>query len=438
MCTPARSGRSSGCPGSADIMRHGESSAGRASASSTSSVCCPGAGAGCGSPGATPSKRIAGATCSTGPNAGSSTRTTIALCRGCGSSNTDVGGRCSTAQTSASMSRATQNARGRDAKIPWISRSSSSACSGVSGTPMSIPDSLGGMRSSRPRTCMRRPKAPTAPVWMPRYSSSLHTNERVTRRIRLAPVIARMSTAPAAAIPASDSPHSIDRYAERAVEQRRLDVATDAVVETSRECRERAEHREVRGARGRERQTLEDRAVAVAGLLRHRADERVHQRLVRREVAMGAIGTERGDRGVDEARIPSVHRVVAEIERRRDAGCPALDQHIRAICELQDTRPSAGVLEVEDHAALGAVEHRCRGREPATRRVAAGWLDPRHVGPVVGEQPRGLRPGGSQRAVDDAESCEGSRHGSTFVGFVRRRARTSGTRHSRRPPAPSR
>jgi hypothetical protein len=74
---------------------------------------------------------------------------------------------------------------------------------------MSIPVSLGGMRSSRPSTCISRPNAPTAPVWMPMYSPSLHTNERVIKRMPL-PVVMEASRLAAAARPASDSPHSME------------------------------------------------------------------------------------------------------------------------------------------------------------------------------------------------------------------------------------
>ena len=36
---------------------------------------------------------------------------------------------------------------------------------------------------------MSRPNAPTAPVWIPTYSPSLHTNDRVISRIRDGPTM---------------------------------------------------------------------------------------------------------------------------------------------------------------------------------------------------------------------------------------------------------
>ena len=87
----------------------------------------------------------------------------------------------------------------------WISDSMISYCSSVSGIPMSRPLSLDGMRSSSPSTFIRRPNAPTAPVWTPRYSSSPHRNDRVTRRCRPGVMVSPAD--------AADSPHIIERYA---------------------------------------------------------------------------------------------------------------------------------------------------------------------------------------------------------------------------------
>ena len=73
-------------------------------------------------------------------------------------------------------------------------------------------------------------------------------------------------------------------------------------------------------------------------------------------------------------------------------------------------RPS-GAGEVERDAALAAVVHRVLDRGALPLRVAAGRLDPHHVGAVVGEQPGGAQPAGLGGAVDHPEPVERTHSG---------------------------
>ena len=58
----------------------------------------------------------------------------------------------------------------------------SATCASVSIVPIPACDGSTANSSARPSTSIKRSKAPTAPVWTPRYSPSLHRNVRATRR----------------------------------------------------------------------------------------------------------------------------------------------------------------------------------------------------------------------------------------------------------------
>ena len=204
MHVPSRSGRRSGTGARVRWSGSGHPAAD----ASTASVCSPAIGAGARTPPGVRENLMAGATCSTGPRTGSSTVTTISLCRACGVSYTSVGRRCSTAHTSASRNRCTHSARGRVLKMSTSSNWRIGICSSVSGTPMSMPSVLGGTRSSMPSTHIARPNAPTAPVCRPRYSPSPHSNERVTSRVLAVDWSERGASFDA--IDASLSPHNME------------------------------------------------------------------------------------------------------------------------------------------------------------------------------------------------------------------------------------
>ena len=294
---------------------------------------------------------------------------------------------------------------GCDAKRGWSSRSSSSACSGVSGVPMSMPVSLGGIRSSSPSTSISRPNAPTAPVWMPMYSSSLHTNERVISRIPLPRVIDRSMPGLRRHAGVRLTPHHREER-ERAVEEGSLHVPTDTVVETAIERGEHPDERELRGAGARERQPLEDGPFAVAGLLGHRADDGVDERLVADDVAVRAVGPEARDRAVHETGVEPVQRVEVETETLGDAGPPALDEHVGAPGERDERARAASGPSGRARCCA------CPGCTPTPRPAAGVGTDRRPEAPPTRRRRRSRRaarwPAGrrSPGAIDDPQSFE--------------------------------
>ena len=88
-----------------------------------------------------------------------------------------------------------------------------------------------------------------------------------------------------------------------------------------------------------------------------------------------------------------MQRVVVDAEPLRDPGPPALDEHVGAACERDESVALRRVLEVEDDAALTPVVDRNRGGLLPAERVATRRFHPHHVGAVVGEEPGGLRAG---------------------------------------------
>ena len=113
-----------------------------------------------------------------------------------------------------------------------------------------------------------------------------------------------------------------------------------------------------------------------------------------------------------------MEHVVAEPEPIRDAGAPALDEHLGPVGERQQLLACRPVVEIELDAALAAVEDRHGFRRAPPQRIAAGWFHPHDVGAVVGEQPGGAWSGGPAGAVDHPESLDRPDHASHHAEIV--------------------
>src|SRR6185436_7214314 len=96
-------------------------------------------------------------------------------------------------------------------------------------------------------------------------------------------------------------------------------------------------------------------AVATLADAEHSAHA-FHAHVVRRPVTVGPGLAEGADGAVDDARVACAELRVADAEPVHDAGPEALDEHVRAVAELEQLFPVSGVLEVEHHALLAAVE----------------------------------------------------------------------------------
>src|SRR5205814_6814193 len=120
--------------------------------------------------------------------------------------------------------------------------------------------------------------------------------------------------------------------------------------------REDADEREEPGAEIGERDAgLRGRAARLA---RHRHDAR-HALGHEIESALAALGPRlavAGDRRVNQPRILRRERLVAEAERRHHPGPIVLDYDVCRAREPQEDAASLGFLEVQDEAALAAVD----------------------------------------------------------------------------------
>jgi hypothetical protein len=94
----------------------------------------------------------------------------------------------------------------------------------------------------------------------------------------------------------------------------------------------------------------EPKFVAVSGELED-TTEGLDGTVGRGELRVRAVGTEPGDRAVDQTRVAGLHVFVADPEPRGDAGPIVLEQHIRDRDEVVQHLPASVGLEVEDHAA---------------------------------------------------------------------------------------
>ena len=128
-----------------------------------------------------------------------------------------------------------------------------------------------------------------------------------------------------------------------------------------------------------------------------------------------ALGTEAGDRAVDDPWVALAHRVVAHAQPLRPADLEVLDHHVRGRAQLERQRPALLVGEVERAAALAAVDRQVVGglacgerRAPAARLVAAlRALHLHHVRAEVGQHHRAVGPGEHAREVRHPDAPEG-------------------------------
>jgi hypothetical protein len=126
--------------------------------------------------------------------------------------------------------------------------------------------------------------------------------------------------------------------------------------------------------------------------------------VVARPLAPGPGLTVARDGAVHELRIEDRQGLEIDTEALRHAGPEALDGDVGVRRQLLDDLRRLGVLQVEREAALVAVLHAELHRHVAAAGIAARRLDLDHVGPQVGEDRRGERPGDEHGEVDDADA----------------------------------
>ena len=174
-------------------------------------------------------------------------------------------------------------------------------------------------------------------------------------------------------------------------------------------------------AGGRVAGGLERLAVGAAGV-EHRAAHAPRREFGALPVAVRPALPEVADRGQHDGRVRLPQRLVPQSERVEGAGAEALDRHVAVLGEPQHRLAPALRAQVDGDRALVGVEvqeqRRALGarlvaeeRRHQPRRIAlAGPLDLDHVGPVVAEHARAVRPGDVPAEVEHAHVGERQVH----------------------------
>ncbi len=173
-----------------------------------------------------------------------------------------------------------------------------------------------------------------------------------------------------------------------------------------------------------DRNGRDHRLAVVAERHAERAAHRLEREVVRRTVTIGALMPERADRAVDEARIARAQRVVArdrDGRRRRDGR----SRRTRRRCRTASSSRSRCAASLRSSTTLFLPRLKLRKNTVAGPSdepdVAAGIafarrLDLDHLGAVVGERHRQIRPRQERRQIDDAQA------GELHAALTRRRA----------------
>ena len=165
------------------------------------------------------------------------------------------------------------------------------------------------------------------------------------------------------------------------------------------------------------------RAVGLAGHA-HRPRGRLRHRLEAFVVAVRAVRPEPLDRGIDDARVELLDRVVAEPEPLHDAGAEVLGDDIGLFDHAAGDFLAFVGLQIDDRAALVAVEqqeekavdigivHVPQPPRPVAERRP---LDLDHIGPEPGQHLRAGRPGLVVREIDNANAFERLGHATSSI-----------------------
>ena len=203
-----------------------------------------------------------------------------------------------------------------------------------------------------------------------------------------------------------------DRERHARFDERRVHVLAESGAMTMLERREDTDGREEARAEIRQRHArLHRRAAAIA---RDRHDPR-HALRNEIEAALRPIGSGLSVsryRRVDEPRVDGRQRLVIEAERRDHAGPVILDEDVARARDPLQRVASFRRFEVDDGAALPAVDGVEAGTLEAdspghlTRRITAGRLDLDDVGAEVREEHRAVRTRHDLRDVEHPKAVE--------------------------------
>ena len=204
---------------------------------------------------------------------------------------------------------------------------------------------------------------------------------------------------------------------EHRVEHRDVDVLSRARALALMERREHADQ----AVQGRVRVGDREDRIGVRrrvepGLPLEDPGLRVDHRGVGRASRFGRRGAESRDREHHEARVECVETLPAEAVAIEHAGAEVLDQHVGALCEPQQERRAAGLLEVDAERALARVLLCVVPAEPVpdlappARDVALGRLHLDDVRAEVGQHAGRERTREHAREVEHAQRREREVH----------------------------
>ncbi len=162
----------------------------------------------------------------------------------------------------------------------------------------------------------------------------------------------------------------------------------------------------------RERHVARLTRAGLRGGRRHRADA-LNKIVVSRLAGIRSVVAVADQADVDEPRVDFAHVVVAELEPAHRRQPDVVNQHIGALAQPQQRRARRRLFQVEDDAALVAVELKIHRAHPGVlagaalaHQIALRRLDLDDVGAVIRQNLRGVRAQHHRRKIDNAQSLK--------------------------------
>ena len=145
----------------------------------------------------------------------------------------------------------------------------------------------------------------------------------------------------------------------------------------------------------------------------HDPGERLHQRIVARQIAPDRSCAERVERVIQDVGVRRAHRVLTDTDPLSDTRSHALEEDIGARRNRQRSLATCGGPKIEHNATLagvhvamhdaGPVHFGC----PGTSIVAGGCLDLHDVGPELGKDHCGVGTRHVSREIDNPDTGKG-------------------------------
>ena len=156
------------------------------------------------------------------------------------------------------------------------------------------------------------------------------------------------------------------------------------------------------------------RALAGRAGDRHQPAHALRDLIEAGALVIGAVLAEAGDAAIDDARIDLAHALIVDAELGLDVGAEVLDHHVGLFRQPPEHLEALGVLQVERHRPLVAVQIlEVRAAARAARLFAAGVLqqgiDLDDIGAPVRELPHAGRPGADAGQIEHGEAGQGLR-----------------------------